>query len=46
MHHDLPDFPETFPLQHPLNAIIPDQASGDRFLDRTALQQKLLLTQS
>jgi hypothetical protein len=30
---------ETFPLQHPLIAIIPDKVSGDRLSDRTALQQ-------
>jgi hypothetical protein len=39
-------FAGTFPLQHPLIAIIPDKESGDRFSDRTALQQKPLLSRS
>jgi hypothetical protein len=46
MHHDLPNLLETFPLQHPLTAIIPDEESGDSCSDCTALQQNLLLIRS
>jgi hypothetical protein len=46
MHHDLPDLLETFSLQHPLIAIIPELESGDRSSDRTALQQRLVFTRS